>query len=75
MVITAPGLGAMARNTKVERVVEAIENLSIVTAHATMSHTSSAMSDVKDAREEAATALREFLQPTLRVVGGNDAYR
>ena len=60
-------------NTKVERVVESMENLAIQAARATMSNTPSAVADVHDARDEAATALRELLQPTLRVVGGTAA--
>lgn len=71
MNISAPGPGPLAaRNTKIERVIEAFENLSIQAARATMTHTPSSVADVRDAREEAATALREFMQPTLRVVGG-----
>jgi len=53
--------------------IEAVENLAIQAARATMTNTPSAVADVKDAREEAATAFREFLQSTLRVVGGTAA--
>lgn len=60
-------------NTKVERMIEAVENLAIQAARATMTNTPSAVADVNDARSEAATAFREFLQPTLRVVGGTAA--
>jgi hypothetical protein len=70
MTITGSGPNAAPRNTKIERVIEAFENLSIQAARATMTHTPSSVMDVRDAREEAATALREFLVPHLRVVGG-----
>jgi selenocysteine lyase/cysteine desulfurase len=62
-------------NTKVERVVEAIEGLTVAVAanvHGGGDTHGSKFEDVLHAREEVATALREFLQPTLRVVGGRD---
>jgi hypothetical protein len=69
-IASGPGPLAAPRNMKIERVIEAIENLSIQAARATMTPTPSSVADVRDARAEAATALREFMQPTLRVVGG-----
>lgn len=58
------------QETKIERVTDAIESL----ARAVVAHQSNPMSPracfdhVRDAREEVATALRELLQPTLRIV-------
>jgi cytidylate kinase len=62
-----------AVNTKIERVTEAIESLTIAVCSAQrIPHVPGSFANVRDAREEVATALREFLQPTLRVVGGRD---
>lgn len=55
-------------NTKVELVVEAIEDLAIAAATASRLTGREAHQCVLDARENAASALREFLQPVLRVV-------
>lgn len=65
-------------NTKVEQIVEAFENLAIAVAHSliltervTPSHYKSPeliQTNREDAREEMATALREFLKPSLRIV-------
>ena len=58
------------QETKIERVTDAIESL----ARAVVAHQSNPMNPracfdhVRDAREEVATALRELLQPTLRVI-------
>lgn len=54
-----------AINTKIEIVVEAIEDLALAAgAH---NH-----EEVVEARKRCGNALREFLQPTLRVVGTDD---
>lgn len=62
-----------AANTKVERVVEAFEAMAVavsVASRDTVPSSALAMfDDVANARREAADALREFLKPTLRVVG------
>jgi thioredoxin-related protein len=60
-------------NTKVENVTEAIENL-VVAVNVALKEPPprNAYVSVKAAREEMAGALRELLQPTLRVVGGRD---
>lgn len=55
-----------AVNTKVELVVEAIEDLAI--AAATGSVRPGGYQNVLGARERASEALREFLQPVLRAV-------
>lgn len=60
--------------TKVELLIEAIEGL-VVAVNVALKEPPprNAYVSVKTAREEMATALRDFLQPTLRVVGGRDA--
>lgn len=65
-------------NTKIEQIVEAFENLAISVAHSlivtervTPSHYKNPQllqTNREDAREEMATALREFLKPSLRIV-------
>jgi hypothetical protein len=65
-------------NTKIEQVVEAFESLAVAIAHslilservAPTHYTSPELIAVNrtDARAEMATALRDFLKPTLRVV-------
>lgn len=55
---------------KIERVVEASESLTnaVVTLREKADDDRTrALADVADAREEMKTALREFLQPTLRI--------
>lgn len=55
---------------KIERVVEAQESLAnaVVTLREKADDDrASAMTEVAEAREELKTALREFLQPTLRI--------
>jgi hypothetical protein len=60
-----------AINTKVDQVVEAIESLAIAASRPCADgKTHERYQEVLEARENAATALREFLQPTLRVIEG-----
>jgi len=56
-------------NTKIERLTEAIESLTLATAVSVMDTKRPAKNfeRVKDAREEIKTALTEFLQPVLRI--------
>jgi hypothetical protein len=63
-------------NTKIERVVEAFETMSVAVAVSIHSNPPNfktppvaAFDAVADARQEARDALAEFLKPTLRVVG------
>jgi hypothetical protein len=60
-------------NTKIERAVEAIESLALAVCIAQkalpMNRKGEAIKNVADARAECRTAFREFLIPTLRVVG------
>lgn len=58
-------------NTKIERVVEAFEELAVAVAVSVKGNEEprKAFDAVAFARVETATALREFLQPTLRVIG------
>lgn len=59
-------------NTKVDRAVEAIENLALAVAQSVaVGGGAMAYDQVKDARAECADALREFLAPTIRVVTDN----
>ncbi len=63
-----------AQNTKIERVIEAIENMALavtVSQHNTKVTLTPAMAfdNVAEARAEAREALTDFLRPTLRVVG------
>ncbi len=63
-----------AVNTKVERLTEALEALSIaIVVHIQKSSQVPPVLDgfegIQDAREEIAAALHEFLRPALRVVG------
>lgn len=66
-----------ASNTKVEILAEAIENMALAVAAAVAEHRpppkgpQAAYDNVMQARKAVADALREFLQPTLRVVEGN----
>jgi len=63
-------MSTAAINTKIERVVEATEALAIAAASAVRRPEGhSSYNDVRDARQEMADALREFMQPMLRVVG------
>jgi hypothetical protein len=62
-------------NTKVERVVEAIEGLTVAVAanvHGGGDTHGSKFEDVIGARKEVSEALHDFLRPALRVVGGTD---
>lgn len=58
-----------AVNTKVEKVAEAIEDLAVQAAIGALNPTADAYERVRFARTIATEALRELLQPTLRVVG------
>ena len=64
-------------NTKVERVVEAVEGLTVaVAANVRGGGThGSGFEDVKAARKDLSDALHDFLRPTLRVAGGTDTTR
>ena len=71
-------MSTAAINTKIERVCEAVEDLAVavaagVTGRGKPSDEGNVRSyeAVKEARAELGTALREFLQPTLRVVGAH----
>jgi hypothetical protein len=58
--------------TKIERVTEAAESLTVAVISAQGTSGDSALrafDRVKDAREEYKAALRELIAPTLRVVG------
>lgn len=72
-------------NTKIERIVEAVESLAISVAHGIMAaenvETRSRKADPltlaenrKDARDELKTALQEFLRPALRVIDRTEEY-
>lgn len=57
-----------AVNTKVEKVADAIEDLAIQAAIGALHPDASAYERVRIARSAITDALRELLQPTLRVV-------
>lgn len=71
-------------NTKIEQIVEAFENLAIAVAHGLI--VSERFHPVQDktpemialnradARNEMASALRDFLRPALRVVAAKETY-
>lgn len=61
-------MAAPATNTKVERVIESIEALAIASAARAIEPGVASFQNVLDARTEAADALRDFLQPVMRVV-------
>jgi predicted amidohydrolase YtcJ len=63
-------------NTKVERMVEAIEALTVAVAvNVRPMPGRGQFENVKAARADLSDALREFLKPTLRVAGGTDTTR
>lgn len=65
-------------NTKIEQIVEAFENLAIAVAHSLIAservlpthypNPQLYLNNRADARAEMATALRDFLKPSLRIV-------
>ena len=64
-------MASPAVNSKIDLVVEAIESLAIAASRpVTNGKAHEKYQEVLEARDNAATALREFLQPTLRVVEG-----
>ncbi len=73
---TAIRMSNAVSNTKIERVIEAIESMALAVAVSLHSNPPifktpplAAFDAVADARKEARDALADFLKPTLRVVG------
>lgn len=69
-------MGSPQENTKIEQIAEAIESLVLATAaslaatgfHVSPSKSAQLQTGIENARQELSSALRDFLQPSLRVV-------